>query len=135
MIKRAALAVLAIFITWSVLDFVIHGVLLMPIYAATASLWRPMEEMNRPMMMVVTLVTAVCFVAIYALLMEKKSLATGLKFGALFGVASGVSMGFGSYSYMPIPWSLAAAWFLGVFVEAVVAGALAGMMVKSRTAQ
>lgn len=130
MAKRTLLAVLAIFITWSVLDAIIHGVLLKSTYEASASLWRPMDEMNMPLMYLVTLVFTVCFVLIYGLI-ERKSLAAGIKFGALFGLATGISMGLGSYSYMPIPLTLAWSWFLGTLIELIVAGAIAGVIMKS----
>ena len=39
-------------------------------------------------------------------------------------------MGFGSYSVMPIPESLAAAWFLGTVVKSAVGGLLIGGIVK-----
>lgn len=130
MLKRSILAVVAIFIAWSVLDFLIHGLLLQSTYEATASLWRPMEEMNMPLMYFVTLVYTICFVLIYGMFITEKSLLTGMKYGIIFGLAAGISMGFGSYSYMPIPLSLALSWFAGSLVEATVAGILAGAIIK-----
>ncbi len=131
MIKRAVLAVVTVFIAWSALDFVLHGVLLQPTYEATANLWRPMDEMNMPLMYLVTLVFAAAFVAIYLLLVAPKSAGSGILYGVLFGLAIGVSAGFGSFSYMPIPLSLAWSWFLGTLVECTVAGAITGLIVKS----
>jgi hypothetical protein len=130
MSKRPLIAVVVIFMAWSVLDFVIHGLLLQETYAATASLWRPMEEMNMTLMYIVTLAYTVCFVAIYDVLVSEKSIATGIKYGTLFGLAAGISMGFGSYTFMPITWSLALSWFTGTLVEAIVAGALVGAIIK-----
>jgi len=130
MIKRVLLAIVAIFIAWSILDYIIHGLLLQATYEATANLWRPMEEMKMSLMYVVTLVFAVAFVAIYGFLVSPKSLVTGIKYGALFGLASGFSMGFGSYSYMPIPLSLAWIWFVGSLVETVAAGAIVGGIIR-----
>lgn len=131
MIKRMLLAVVAVFIAWSILDYIIHGVLLQPTYEATANLWRPMEEMKMPLMYVVTLLFTACFVAIYGFLVTEKSLVSGIKFGALFGLAIGISMGFGSYSYMPIPLTLAWSWFFGSLFEALAAGAIVGAIIKS----
>ena len=130
MSKRTILAVVAVFLTWSILDFVIHGLLLQSTYQATADLWRPMDEMNMALMYVVTLAVTVCFVSVYGLLVTKKSLLSGVTLGALFGLASGISMGFGSYCYMPIPLTLAWGWFLGTLVEAVAAGALVGAIMR-----
>jgi len=129
--KRTIWAVVAVFIAWSILDFILHGLLLRSTYEATANLWRPMDQMNMPLMYFVTLVSTVCFVLIYGLLVGQKSLATGIRFGALFGLATGFSMGFGSYSYMPIPLTLAWSWLLGTWIEAIAAGAIVGAIMKS----
>ena len=131
MLKQTIWAVIAIFIAWSLLDFLIHGVLLQATYQATANLWRPENEMNMPLMYVVTLILSVGFAAIYSSLINPKSLAAGIKFGVIFGLATGVSMGFGSYSYMPIPLSLAFSWFIGTLVEIGLAGVIVGLMIKA----
>ena len=130
MVKRTILAVIAMFIAWAIMDFILHGVLLRSTYEATASLWRPMDQMKTPLMYLVSLVFSVCFVLIYGLLVEQKSLVAGIKFGALFGLATGVSMGFGSYSYMPIPVMLAWSWFFGSWIKVIAAGAIIGAIMK-----
>ena len=131
MAKRIILAVVAVFIAWSILDFILHGFLLRSTYEATANLWRPMDQMKMPLMYFVTFVFTACFVLIYGLLVERKSLVSGIQFGALFGLATGMSMGFGSFSYMPIPLTLAWIWFFGSWIEAIAAGAIVGAIVKS----
>ena len=130
MTKRTMWAVVAVFVSWSILDFVLHGLLLRSTYEATANLWRPMNQMNMPLMYLVTLVFTTCFVLIYGHMVGQKSLASGIRFGVLFGLATGVSMGFGSYSMMPIPLTLAWSWFLGSWIEAIVAGAIAGAIIR-----
>lgn len=130
MLKRVLIAIVAVFVIWSVLDFVIHGVLLEPTYRATAQLWRPMNEMKMGLLHFVTLVSSACFVGIYALLIQPKSLAIGLTYGLIYGVSTGFGMGYGTYSFMPIPHYLALVWFIGVLVEATVGGLLAAAIVK-----
>ena len=132
MLKQILFAIVTIFIAWSVLDMVIHGMLLQETYEATANLWRPMEDMDMTLMYIVTLAYTACFVIIYSVFVGSKSVATGIKFGAIFGLAAGISMGFGSYTYMPIPLSLAVGWFVGTLVEAIVAGALVGTIIKQK---
>ena len=129
MLKGVILAIIAVFIAWSALDFLIHGMLLKETYEATAHLWRPMQEMNMTLMHGVTLVLAILFVELYAVCVSHKSLSMGLKFGVIFGLAAGV-MAASSYLYMPIPLSLAIDWFVGTLVEFVVAGWLVGLLVK-----
>lgn len=131
MIKRTIWATLAVFMTWSILDYLIHQILLKSTYQATSHLWRPEQEMNMVLMTSITLVLSLCFVAIYSYLVNPKSLSNGIKYGMILGFALGLSMGFGSYSYMPIPFSLAVSWFVASFVEFILAGALIGLIVKS----
>ncbi len=130
MVKRGMLAVIGVFVVWSILDFLIHGVFLQSTYEATAELWRPMEEIKMLLMNVVTLLFVVVFVAIYGWLVTKKSVTSGIAFGVLFGLAIGISMGFGSYAYMPIPPALAWSWFLGSVVQATIAGVIVGTILK-----
>jgi predicted cobalt transporter CbtA len=130
MTKKIIIAVAVIYVTWIAMDFVIHGLILGQSYAAMAQFWRPMEEMKRVLMSIVTLIAGISFVLIYARLVANKSLITGMQFGILFGVGYGISMGFGSYSVMPIPYHVALTWFLGTLVEMTVAGVLVGLIVK-----
>ncbi|OUR64285.1 hypothetical protein A9Q79_07550 [Methylophaga sp. 42_25_T18] len=130
MLKQTILATIAVFIAWSALDFVIHGLLLADTYQATAHLWRPEEEMKMPLMSLVTFIFASGFVGIYSYFINAKSMATAIKYGIVFGLTTGVSMGFGSYSYMPIPLDLAITWFIGNLVEVSIAGAIIGLIIK-----
>ena len=131
MLKQTTWSVIAVFILWSVLDFLIHSVLLQSTYQETAHLWRPMDEMKMPLMSFVTLIFSICFVSIYSYLIDSKSLQSGIKYGVIFGVATGTSMGFGSYCYMPIPLSLAFSWFAASLVELSLAGLVVGLVIKT----
>lgn len=131
MLKQTIWSVITVFILWSVLDFFIHSVLLQSTYQETAHLWRPMDEMKMPLMSFVTLIFSICFVSIYSYLIDSKSLQSGIKYGVIFGVATGTSMGFGSYCYMPIPLSLAFSWFAASLVELSLAGLVVGLVIKT----
>ena len=125
---RIPLAVLAVFVAWTVLDIVIHGVILSGDYAETAHLWRPKDEMKMGLLYLTGFIASITFTLIYACLIGKKSVATGLKYGLLFGIGWGIGMGYGTYSVMPIPYKLALVWFLGVVVEATIGGLLLGLI-------
>ena len=129
MLKQTIWAVIVVFIVLSILDFLIHGVFLKSTYQETANLWRPEDEMNMPLMSIVTLIFSICFVTIYSYLIEPKSLSLGIKYGLILGIATSVSMGFGSYCYMPIPLGLAFSWFITGLVELTLAGLIVGLMV------
>jgi hypothetical protein len=102
MVKQMIWAFLAIFVSWLVLDFLLHRLLLRSTYDATANLWRPMDQLNLPLVYFVMLVLILSFELIYGFLIDNKSLGSGIKFGALFGLAISISSGFGTYIHMPI---------------------------------
>ena len=130
MLQRILLATVAVFVAWEVLDFVIHGLILRDAYAASPGLWRPMADMKMGLMYIVGAIAAFCFAGVYGWLVRPKSLNAALKFGLLSGIGAGVSMGYGSYCVMPIPYAMAFTWFAGTVVQALVGGLLAGVIIR-----
>jgi hypothetical protein len=128
--KKTLLAIVAVFVSWQILDFVIHNVILGSTYAATQELWRPMEEMKMGLMMFVSLVSAACFVLVYDWFFKEKNMMVGIKYGLIFGIGAGISMGYGTYSVQPIMYFTALGWFLGAVVETTVAGLITGLIIK-----
>ena len=128
--KRTILAVVAVFLAWSLLDVVIHQLILMGEYGATADLWRPPDEIMFGLIYLVTLISAGVFVSIYKLLICRKELGRAVQYGLLFGAAIGIGMGYGSFAVMPFTHTIALAWFLGTVVQGGVGGALMGLIVK-----
>ncbi len=130
MAKKVALTGVVVFLAWSALDYVIHGMILSDTYAATKDLWRPMAEMKNGVMSIVVLITAVTLVYVYATMVSQKSMSNALKYSLILGLGMAASFAYGSYAVMPIPYSLALTWFLGSLVEFAAAGAIIGLMVK-----
>jgi hypothetical protein len=93
-----------------------------------------MAEMKMSVLRASVLISALAFVLIYSRWVSKKGLAPGIQYGLLFGLASGVSMGFGSYSVMPIPLHMAVVWFLGSVIEAGAGGLIVGWMLRMEEA-
>ncbi len=131
--KKAIVSVVAVFVAWSILDFVIHGLILQSTYEATAALWRPMNEMKMWVIHVAVLINALAFVCIYAGFFADKGIRTGLIYGFLFGLGTGFPMGFGTYAFMPIPIFLAIGWFVGALVEAIVGGIIVGSIIRNQS--
>jgi Na+/H+ antiporter NhaA len=130
MFKQTLFATVIVFIVWSLIDFLIHGMLLQSAYQETANLWRPEDQMHMMLMSAVTLVFSFCVVSIYSYLVTPKSVSAGFKYGLILGVGVGTAVGIGSFSYMPIPLCLAGAWFGINLVEITMAGIIAGYMIK-----
>ncbi len=128
--KSRLLAVLGIIVSWMILDYLFHGVLLMADYTATASLWRPMTEFKTGIMQLVGVVTAFAFVVIFCNLVSNKTMKKAVKLGTLVGLIVGTLQANG-YSYMPITTTIAVGWFFANFVKFTVAGAITGFFVKT----
>jgi hypothetical protein len=124
--KKIIYSVIIVFVVWSILDFVIHQLILGASYQATASLWRPMAQMKMGLMYVVKFLVSISFVCLYAFFVGKRGIITGFLFGLIYGLGAGISMGYGTYSYMPIPYHMAFTWFLGTVVEFTLAGLIVG---------
>jgi hypothetical protein len=131
---RILLAILAVFATWTVLDFIMHGVVLAAAYQATAQLWRPMNQMKTIVLHVTTVIAAIAFVMIYVRLISPKDIVRGLEYGLLFGIATGVSMGFGTYSVMPISLYMASVWLIGSIIAMALGGIIVGAIIKQESA-
>lgn len=53
-----------------------------------------------------------------------------MKYGLLYGIAGGISMGYGSYSVMPLPYNIALYWFLGSVIETVAGAYVMSLIIK-----
>lgn len=127
--RRSILAGLTIFGAWSSIDALAHRWVLEPMYSSSASLWRPLPEMNTSLILAATLILVVVFVVGYRALVRPKSLATAVCFGGLLGVALGTASGLGTYIHSPIPVALAWGWFILGTAKGVAAGLLLAAIV------
>lgn len=131
--KRGILAIVVLFVFWSLADYLIHGILLSSVYQATSNLWRPMAEMKMFLIHITVFISAIIFVLIYALFFKNKGIGSGLGYGFLYGLGSGISMGYGTYAVLPIPYKMALIWFMGTLIEATLGGLLLGLLLSNKT--
>ena len=122
--KRWVLASLAVVVVVWLLEMLVHGFMLSDVYSQTASVWRPMDEMQKamPWMWLGYVLFAPFFVFLYAKGFEpkKQAFGQGLRFGLIFGVGLSAMSSLGWYAVLPIPGALAFYWFLaGVAIYAV----------------
>ena len=128
--KKVIISTLAIFIVWTIIDFIVHGIYLKDYYLLTADLWRPEGEAKMFLNSVVVLINAFIFTLIYVALVGRKSFGSALLFGLLVGISAGISMGYGFYAFSPIPYHMAATWFLVSVGEGIIAGLILGFIAK-----
>jgi len=130
MTKRNFLGCMAVFVLWSVLDLLVHVIILSPHYQNTVALWREPDAMKPLFMYAGVLITSVAFTAIYSFLVKQRGARSGIIYGLLWGIGTGSAMGLWSYAVQPIPFSLAIIWVLGIITEGVLGGILLSLIIK-----
>jgi len=110
--KKMLIGVVAVFIALEVLDFLIHGVILMGTYMM-AKMW---------VLHVVKIITAYFFVLIFSKGYEGKGLMEGIRYGFYMGAIVAAGFGLGTYASFPIPYRLALEWFFLSLAEYIIAG-------------
>lgn len=92
--KKMGLTIIVVFVVFTVLSFVIHGVLLSPLYQQTPQLLRVEQDANQHMifMLLGFLIFSAAFVWIYARGLEAKPwLGQGLRYGLAMWLIASVS--------------------------------------------
>ena len=130
MVKKIVINSIVIFVVWTAIDFFVHGYFLQEAYLATADLWRPMEEAKMGLNSFTVLVAATIFSMVYIILVDRKSMNTALLYGFLLGLSAGVSWAYGSYAFMPIPYTMALTWFAIPIVEGIIGGVILAFLAK-----
>lgn len=128
-IKRLLLAMFGAFVCVFGFDFVVHGVLLMEIYDATSSLWRPELEYSEHMhyMLASQVLFSAFFAYMFAQYRDGNDVYEGVMFGFYFGLIL-ASIQLATYSYMPIPFSLTLSWMMASLFKGVGTGAIVGKL-------
>ncbi len=134
-VKGWVIASVVVAVVIAVVEMIIHGVLLQSSYQQTASVWRPMSESQpmMPLMWLGYLIFAPFFVWIYAKGIEagKSAIGQGVRFGLAFGVGLSAMSSLIWYVVLPIPASLAWAWFAAGVAVYLAAGVTAALVYRA----
>lgn len=125
--KKLWIAAAVAFVVLYGLEFVVHGLLLGPIYRKPhyLTLWNPEHVMmgRMPAMALAYAVASIVFAMIYAQGYEpsKSSVGQGLRCGLLLGTLVSTFHSLIDFAVYPVSWKLAAAWVAaGIAVFCVV---------------
>jgi len=133
--KKVWIGAGVVFVLLVILGMLIHGVLLQSTYAAMdPGMMRPEAEMKMWIIFVVDAVVAFFFTLIFSKGYENKGIAEGVRYGFYVGMMFGISMAYGSYASMPIPYYLALQWFLYTIVQYIVCGVALAFVFKPKAA-
>lgn len=126
--KAFLLASLAVFVALQILDYLIHGVILMPTYESLKHIFRPDMGTKTWIFVLVGLIWSVLFTLIFVKGYEARGWLEGVRFGLLIGLFWAIPMAYGSYAMYPIPYSLALQWFLYGLAETILVGIVVALV-------
>jgi hypothetical protein len=123
--------IIAVFAFVACYEFVVHGIVLLPLYENTAHLWRTQSEMAifAPMATMIQLALVIFLILIYIALNAGEGFLAGLRFGSLLGVFLAFSK-IAMYPYLSMTMSLAAGWFLATFLQTLFACVIIGLIYR-----
>lgn len=138
-IARLLLATGAAFILVFGYEFVLHGVILKPHYAASPELWRDQIDTIVPALFGGQLLLAFFFCVGYAVMRNGPGNAgasgcpiRGMKFGAAIGAMAGAG-NIIMYAVQPLPQQLVIYWFAGAVIEFAIIGFIIALVYKPAT--
>lgn len=131
-IKRFILAGVAFYITFEILNFIIHTFLLSQSYESLSSLWRPDMMSKMWIMSISTLAFSFLFVYIFSRGFGQGIIA-GVKFGLLIGLFVYCFSAVNQYVVYPIPANLVIQWCLYGLVQYTLCGIVVAVIYKPKT--
>ncbi len=124
MSKKVWIGFVAVFIGMSILDYLIHVVILSPAYMSDPmkSLFRPDMEGKVWIFYVVYLIMSFFFTLIFSKGYEGKGIGEGIRYGLYIGLMLATPMAYASYAMYPIPYSIALQWFIYGIIQYIILG-------------
>ncbi len=133
-IKRFFIAFVVVFVLLELLNYILHGVLLMSEYEAMAKVFRPIEEMNSIMwlMYVVDIVWAFFFVFFFVKGYEERGIMEGIRYGIYVGLFISFVAAYAQYVIYPISHSVTLQWFLYGILQMIILGIATALIYRPK---
>ncbi len=130
--KTLWIGFVAVLVVMQVIGYLLHEVMLADTYAALADVFRPKEQIDSMMwiMMLSGTVGIFLFCYIFTQGYEGKGVIEGVRYGALMGVFLGLPTSVDAYVIYPITSELAVIWFVTTVVVLMIAGAIFAAIYK-----
>jgi len=126
--KKLLIGTASVFVAVSILDYLIHGIMLQSAYEATKSVWRPDMESKMWIFSLISLVGSFFFTFIFSKGYEGKGFAEGARYGLYIGIWMSIGMAYGTYAMVAIPYSMAIQWFIYGIIEYIISGVILAMV-------
>lgn len=131
-IKRFILAGLTVFITFEILDFIIHSVILSQMYESLSSIWRPDMMSKMWIMLIVTFILSFIFVYIYSKGFGQGVFA-GIRFGFIIGLITICASALNQYVVYPVPFNLVIRWCVYGLIQYMLCGMVTSLIYKPKS--
>ena len=117
---------IAVYVVMQIYGYLVHEIGLSDTYKSLASVFRPREEMDSMMwmMMVGGAVSLLVFCLVFTIGREGKGIMEGIRYGTLMGLFFSIPQSVDSYVVYPLTSNLAVAWFATGVVGFMIAGAV-----------
>ena len=121
-----------VFVLMQAIGFAIHGVMLDDTYKSLAAAFRPEEQIDSMMWIMMISGAIVLFIFCYVFTQgrEGTGVMEGVRYGTLMGVFLGLPTSVDAYVIYPITQELSAIWFISIIVSFMIAGAVFSMIYK-----
>ena len=121
-----------VFVLLQVIGFLVHGVMLEDTYQALASAFRPEEQMNEMMWIMMLSGVGVLFLFCYIFTKGREGggVIEGVRYGALIGVLLGLPTSVDAYVIYPLTQYVAMVWFVSTVVSFMIGGAVFAAIYK-----
>jgi hypothetical protein len=132
--KRGFIAFIVAFIFMFVFGFLWHGILMKPMYQATASMWRSEGDFNAhfPILILGHAVVAFAFTGLYVSKVGQNCAGVGFGYGIVIGIlACGVNII--RFAVEPLTNNILFMWFAADLICFAIMGALVGAIYKPLT--
>ncbi len=118
LMKKMLLGAIAAFIFVFIFEFIVHGFLMMGMYEATMSVWRPQAESSMSIMLLSQFLFALAVAFFYPIVGPDKECKKALPFGLGLGLVMAMPS-IATFTYLPIPISISLMWAAASFVKAL----------------
>jgi cellulose synthase/poly-beta-1,6-N-acetylglucosamine synthase-like glycosyltransferase len=126
--KKLIIGAVAVYVVFSLLDWLVNAVLLAPTYETIKHLLRPQEEMKMWVIFVSYLFLAFFFTFIWSKGYEGKGIMEGVRYGFYVALMMVLPYSYMQYAVMPVPYSLTITSFLCGTVEFVICGVVLALI-------
>jgi hypothetical protein len=131
-IKRYILSVVALFIVFEAINYLVHSVLLTECYTELGDLWRKNMVDYRWGMYLADLLFILFYTSIYTRWGRKFNLSSGMLYGLIVGLMMNTTSVINQWIVYPITLHLMVLWVFFGLIQYVLCGLLLGIIYKPR---